>query len=251
MRNAVVLSALACVTLVTATATLTPALGQSKAVPAYAKSAIEDAARPAADKARDAVREPAAMLEFAGIRPGTIVAEYIPGGGYFTRIFSKAVGRNGRVYALMSPPAPGRAAAAVTIAADTANYPNVTVVQGDLAQIKPPVPVDVVWTSQNYHDLAPNVRSEMNKRAFEMLKPGGTYIVADHSAVVGTGDFDRSVLHRIDEALVQLEVRRAGFQYVGENNILRNRADPRTQRVFEQSLGRDTDQFILKFRKPR
>ena len=58
-------------------------------------------ARPAADTARDAARKPAVMVSFAGIKPGSKVADFIPGGGYFTRVFAEAVGPSGHVTALV------------------------------------------------------------------------------------------------------------------------------------------------------
>ena len=75
--------------------------------------AIADPNRPAADTERDANRKPAETLEFAGLRPGDRVAELLPGSGYFTRLFSKAVGANGRVYALVPAPAPDAPAGTV------------------------------------------------------------------------------------------------------------------------------------------
>ena len=63
------------------------------------KAALADPARPAADRARDAARHPGELLTFAGIRPGMKVADFIMGGGYWTRILAKAVGPQGKVYA--------------------------------------------------------------------------------------------------------------------------------------------------------
>lgn len=239
--------------LLAATATATTALSQNRApVSASTKKAIDDAARPKADKDRDAVREPAEMLAFAGIKPGSVVGELIPGGGYFTRIFAKAVAPNGHVYAFNNPAAAGRPAPAVVAIAADANYKsNVTAVLAPLNELKAPKPLDVVWTSQNYHDLPLASRGPINKAVFDALKPGGLYIVLDHSAVVGTGTYAAETgKHRIDENQVKLEVLKAGFKYVGESNILRNASDKRTETVFEKSLNRDTDQFILKFQKP-
>ena len=51
--------------------------------------------------------------------------------------------------------------------------------------------------------------------------------------------------------LVKLEVLRAGFVQAGESNVLRNPADTKTSRVFEGTVRGETDQFILKFTKPR
>src|SRR5262249_52898555 len=72
--------------------------GKAAAGSAYA-AAIGDAARPQADKDRDADRKPVEMLTFAGVKPGQKIGELLPGGGYFSRIFSKAVGPSGKVYA--------------------------------------------------------------------------------------------------------------------------------------------------------
>src|SRR3954468_14858960 len=63
------------------------------------KAAVADAGRPADDSKRDENRKPAEMLAFAGIGPGKVVVDMLPGAGYFTRIFAKAVEPNGRVYA--------------------------------------------------------------------------------------------------------------------------------------------------------
>lgn len=213
-------------------------------------AAVADAARPKADVERDANRKPAEMLAIAGVGPGSKVAELIPGGGYFTRIFSKAVGPSGRVYAVISPPNPQRPAAVKALAADPA-YPNITVIEGAVPQFTTPEKVDVVWTSQNYHDIPAAQRGQLNKAVFEALKPGGVYVVLDHSAPKGAGEAAHSTLHRADEDIVRAEIAAAGFQLVQAYDTLKNSGDDRTKRVFDAAVRGDTDQFILKYRKPR
>jgi len=71
------------------------------------KSAIADPIRPPEDVARDADRKPAELLAFAGVRSGMSIAELAPGGGYFTRILTSAVGSKGHVYAITAKPSPG------------------------------------------------------------------------------------------------------------------------------------------------
>src|SRR3954465_6753233 len=78
-------------------------LQAAEKIPSYITAAVADAGRPAEDKERDANRKPAETVQFAGVKPGSIVVELIPGKGYFTRIFSKVVGPKGKVYAV-SPP---------------------------------------------------------------------------------------------------------------------------------------------------
>ncbi len=230
------------------------------APPAYITAAIADPARPAADRERDADRKPAAMLEFAGIKPGMSVADLIPGAGYFTRLFSAAVGPKGKVYAVATAraadapaDAPDRSAAVRAIAAD-AHYANVTVEVVRLKEFSLAPPVDVVWTSQNYHDIH-NVKDlnvvDFDKAVFAALKPGGVFIVLDHSAPAGSGFTDTDTLHRIDEAAVKTEVESAGFRFAGESDVLRNKDDPRTAKVFDPAIRGRTDQFVLKFVKPK
>src|ERR1700722_3749941 len=74
------------------------------AVPANIAAAVADSNRPDADKTRDANRKPAETLTFAGIKPGAQVAGLLPGGGYFTRLFSKAVGGPGLFYSVVPAP---------------------------------------------------------------------------------------------------------------------------------------------------
>lgn len=229
------------------------------APPDYLAAAIADPNRPAADVARDADRKPAETLEFAGIRPGEQIAELLPGGGYFTRIMSKAVGSGGHIYALVprqnpdAPPnTPDFAARVKALAADP-SYANVSVVVEPFAQLKTPVPVDLVWTSQNYHDLhnLPGLDlTVFNQMVFESLKPGGIYFILDHATAPGAGASQTSTLHRIDPEIVKREVLAAGFVFVGESNLLRRPSDPHTAKVFDPSIRGRTDQFILKFKKP-
>ena len=88
----------AAATAVSLAACATPALDDG--APEAIAAAIADTARPEADRARDEARRPAEMLAFAGVRPGMTVLDAVPGGGYFTRLFAKAVGPGGAVYAL-------------------------------------------------------------------------------------------------------------------------------------------------------
>lgn len=229
------------------------ALSVTLAMPAMAKpapfmlSAVADAGRPAADTARDAARKPAEMLEFAGFRPGMKIGELLPGGGYFTRVFAKAVGPRGKIYAYV----PNTYAARMGDRMNPllAQYKNVELIKYD--ELTAPVPLDIVWTSQNYHDL--HLRGanaeKLNAEIFKALKPGGVYIVVDHRAKPGTYTADVDRLHRIDQASVIMEVQKAGFVLEDESMALRRTDDDYTKRPGE--IHDMSDQFVLKFRKPR
>ena len=228
----------------------------SKAVAA----AVADPARPQADRDRDADRKPAECIAFAGLKPGQRIADLLPGGGYFTRIFSGVVGPKGQVFAIAPPKRPDApadrpepAAAVRAIAAD-AHYQNVNVSVEKVAELKLPEKLDMVWTSQNYHDVH-NVQNidvgAFNKAVFESLKPGGIYIVIDHAAEKGTGFAVTSTLHRSDPDAVKTEVMAAGFEYVGSSDVIASPADDHKTAVFEKSLHDKTDRYVLKFRKPK
>jgi predicted methyltransferase len=229
-------------------------------VPKAIAEAVADSARPDADRQADADRKPAESVAFAGLKPGQKVADLWPGGGYFTRIFSAVVGQKGHVFAVpppkrpnAPPTAPDPAARVQAIAADP-HYSNVTVLQAMPAELSLPEPVDLVWTSRNYHDFhnIPNTDvGAINKAIFNALKPGGTFIVLDHAAEKGSGTRDTSTLHRIDPEAVKTEVEAAGFKFEGESDILHSANDPHTDKVFDASVRGKTDQFILKFRKPK
>jgi predicted methyltransferase len=231
-------------------------LSADSAPTAVIAAAVADSARPEADRARDVDRLPAELVALTGIRPGSKVAEIMPGGGYFTRIFSKVVGPQGVVYAwvLLPPPnaAPGRDLGAPLRALAESGYPNVKVAGLDPA-VPLPEQVDLVWTSLNYHDLhnRPNADlSATNRMALNALKPGGIYVVIDHAAEKGSGARDTSTLHRVDPELVRKEVTSVGFEVASESQLLRHAEDTHTLPSREVSRGK-TDQFVFLFRKPK
>src|SRR5882757_9811906 len=238
---------------------LTAVCAGAASIPDNIAAAVADGNRPDTDKTRDANRKPAEILAFTGVKSGAQVAELLPGGGYFTRLFSKAVGSSGHVYAVVPAPladapadVPDFAARVKAIAADP-NYANVSVVVEPFSQLGVPAPVDLVWTSQNYHDLHnfPGLDVGIfNKMVFDDLKPGGIYLILDHTAEEGSGGRDTKTLHRIDPEAVKKEVLAAGFVFVGSSNLLRQPSDNRSVKVFDPSVRGKTDQFILKFLRP-
>ena len=211
--------------------------------------------RPASDQARDAARKPDEMMRFAHVGSGARVVDFIPGGGYFTRVFAAAVGPTGQVYADVPKTLSDRAPEALTsieALAASPGYGRVAVVSS-FTQI-PRASVDVVWTAQNYHDLQGNLPAAdlqlVNAAIFAALKPGGYYVVVDHMARPGSGDTDSKTLHRIDPSLVEAEVVAAGFIVDGRSEALRNPADMHDKKVFDPSIRGHTDQFAIRFRKP-
>jgi predicted methyltransferase len=209
----------------------------------------------------DALTDPAMkgpeVIAFMGVKPGYKVADIIA--GRFVRALSRAVGPKGKVYAVMPEeivkPHPEGLAALKAVTADPA-YANVEIITTPFSSATLPSGLDVVFIRQNYHDLhdkfmGPADVPAFNKQVFAALKPGGVYVVLDHADAPGSGLAGTETRHRIDEATVKAEVLAAGFKLDGESNILRNPADDHSKMVFNPAIRGKTDQFLLKFRKPR
>ncbi len=222
--------------------TPSPAIAQALSDPARADQQDEDARRKAAE-----------VLAFSGVKPGDTVIDFIPGAGYWSRIFSAIVGSHGHVYALW-PQSSAQYATQALPALQARHLANLSAeVQADDTPAVPE-PVDLFWTVQNYHDMAnqgPQVLLAYNQAAYAALKPGGIYMVIDHADAAGSGLSGTASKHRIDKAVVIEQVQAAGFTLEAESTVLGNPADDHAAKVFDPAIKGHTDQFVLKFRKPR
>jgi len=257
MRSTVIAVLLAVALPTVALAHAQTANAHEASVSAAVQKAVNDPARHP-DSSEDARRKVGAVMMFAEVKPGQKVAELIPGSGYFTRVFSAIVGPQGQVYVVWpneyAKEDTDGVAGSGKLAADP-HYANVSVLTQPANQLSVPESVDLVFTSQNYHDYPDKFMGKvdpavLNKQVFDALKPGGLWVVIDHVAPAGSGMADTDTLHRIDPAIVKKQVEAAGFVFDGESNALRNPSDPHTIKVFDKSIRGHTDQFIYRFRKP-
>ena len=220
-------------------------------VPDYVAKAVADPSRPQTDVARDALRAPAETLAFAGVKPGMVVAEFFPSGGYYTRMLSDVVGPKGKVYGIENPKWDKGEDAKM---AAEPGHSNVAIAMVKFGEFVPPQKADLVWITQNYHDLhvaeyGPVDMAAFNKRVYDGLKPGGIYFILDHQANPGTDDAGIAKVHRIEKSVVIKEVAAAGFKLVGESNVLHRPADDHTKMSSDPAIKSHTDQFLLKFQK--
>ena len=227
------------------------------ALSSIVQKAVNDPAR-AADRPIDARRKIAQVMMFAEVKPGQKVLELMPGTGYFTRVFSAIVGPQGHVYTVW-PVVAGKYStksfAALTEVSKQPHYANISLLKQPAAKVSAPEPVDLVFTSQNYHDylnpsMGPVDMAKFDREVFAALKPGGLFVVIDHVAPAGAGASDTNTLHRIDPALVKKQVEEAGFVFDGQSDALSNPKDPHDIKVFDPSIRGHTDQFMYRFRKP-
>jgi predicted methyltransferase len=203
------------------------------------------------------MRKPAEVLALSGIKPGDKVGDFMPGQGYFTRLFSAVVGPSGHVYALVPAELAAKAPkipAAISALAAEPDHKNVTLIVAPTARTRAPEPLDLIWTSQNYHDVygffGADAAAQADAAVFRALKPGGRFVVIDHVANPGTAKTSPTTLHRIEPGVVKEQVLAAGFRLVATSDVLRNPADPHTLKVFDPAIRGHTDQFIMVFQKP-
>lgn len=227
-------------------------------LPAYVAHAAADPAR-RGQAGDDARRHGPEIVAFAGLRPGGKVLDLIPGAAYWTRLFAKTVGPRGHVYGVWPKAYADEAHQNVVdyeALGHSRDFANVSGSVQPTDRLTVPERVDLVFTSQNYHDYPDKFMGNLdpsvfNKAAFAALKPGGVLLIIDHAAEAGSGMRDTDTLHRIDPAIVRKQVTAAGFRFAGESRLLANPADDHKKAVFDKSIRGRTDQFVYKFVKPR
>jgi predicted methyltransferase len=237
--------------LVAATALLVGANVQAIDVAAV-NQALASADRSDADKALDAARKPAEVLDFLGLEPGMTVLDVMSGGGWYTEVLSLATGANGKVYMQNSEASLARGTTQATVDARLARLSNVELLKADATAdlTLPANSIDFAITNLNFHDVYN--RDPAAAQAFlvnikNALKPGAVFGLIDHAGNVGA---DNAALHRIPVEQVRAAVLEAGFEIAEESTLLHVATDDHTLSTSSAELERNTDRFALKLVKP-
>jgi predicted methyltransferase len=205
------------------------------------------------DRQTDQRRDPLKLLILTGAKPGMKVLDVGAGGGYSSELMARAVAPAGVVYAQNPADLGERAKTRFEARQKTPAGQNIT---GVVRPFDDPLPADVrdldlITFLFFYHDTTyMNVdRTEMNRKLFAALKPGGILVIADHSARPGDGTSVGKTLHRIEESALRKEIEAAGFKLVAEGDFWRHPEDTRDFSIQPPS-GKPIDEFVLKFQKP-
>jgi predicted methyltransferase len=221
------------------------------------QAAVESAERTAEDKALDAGRKPAELMNFLGIGRGMKVAELFAGGGYTAELMARLVGPEGEVW-LHNTPEVLQMFAEKPLTERLARLKMPYVLQVD-RPLTDPLPAEaknlhMVVMNLTYHDaVAQGVdRAAMNQAVWKALKAGGGYAIIDHAAKEGSGEAAAKELHRIDPKFVEEEVTKAGFILDRTSSMYANPQDTKDWNPSPMAAGdkRGTsDRFVLVFRK--
>lgn len=228
---------------------------------------LTDPNRPAEDRSRDPLRLPGKILDFSDVKSGDTILDIFAGAGWYTELFSRAVGKKGRVYAQNDEVIWRFAEQGIKQRTAENRLPNV--VRFDNMPIVdvsiPEETVDIVFTALNYHDLFFTDFTREGKKTilrdsivdykaalghlYKKMKNDGIFIIIDHAAKEGSGYDVANNQHRINPSLVKEQMSEAGFKLVEEAFYLRNSNDSLELSVFDQDIRGRTDRFIYKFAK--
>lgn len=223
--------------------------------------AVNNPARPEADVKRDINRKPEAVLKFFDVRPGMTVLDMYATGGYYTEMLSYIVGKKGTVITHNSNGYRKFVGQSINDRFLNGRLPNVEKIYAHPREIQlKPQSLDMALMVLIYHDMyvtnAKNLitadnRKNLISQILAGLKPGGILGIVDHAAPRGSGAEAATKWHRLSSSIVTKELVEFGFEFIDENTALRNRSDTHEISIFDKTVHRKTDRYILKFRKPK
>ena len=222
------------------------------------EKSIASPERTAADRERDAREKPAEVMAFAGVKPGMVIADIFAGGGYYSELFSGAVGDGGKVLAINNLAYVNYEKDNIKARFTEGRLRNVErrLVEASYMPIAPQS-VDLAVIVMSYHDVywidEKNGWAEINTDGFldsikRMLKPGGKLLIIDHNAAKGTGKEVVARLHRLNEDWARKSLESHGFVLEKTYDGLRNPDDQLDKPVFDAAVKGRTDRYVHLYR---
>jgi predicted methyltransferase len=231
--------------------------------PGPIEDAVNHSERLKVDRESDVARKPVDVLSFIGIKEGMTVFDVGSGGGYYTELVARIVEPDGRVVAHnVYAVADVFARDGIAERYSKIRIPGVTRVISEFKDIDLGVEqFDAVLMILAYHDVYYAVTNEnfvwtrtspsvFLKAIYDGLKPGGVVGLVDHADEPGAPIENVAERHRIDPAIVRRDFKAAGFVLEAEADFLANPGDDYSKSVFDPSVRRKTDRFVMRFRKP-
>jgi predicted methyltransferase len=232
--------------------------------------------RAAANRARDAHRNPRQTLLFFGIRPEMTVVEIAPAAGWYTEVIAPLLRERGRYVAALSPLDPSsensrrqhenfrRFLDAAPGALDKVEIAPFT--PGE--RILPDGTADMVLTFRNVHSwMARGAAERAFDSMYRALKPGGVLGVVEHRGNPQVPQDPQARTGYVNQAYAVRLIEAAGFRLVATAEINANPRDTKdypdgvwtlppvyarrdADREQYAAIG-ESDRFTLKFEKPR
>lgn len=258
MKRHTLLASVSLVLILTGCTATTTDTANSKAASVDFSSLLIDANRPAEDAKDDANRKPEAVMNFMGVSSGQTIFEMEAGGGYYTELFSKAVGTNGKVYMQNPQGFDGFLGDTDDKRLAENRLPNVEYVRTQFDNLPAETAsVDIVSWFLGPHEIyfVPEGTegfgdaSKTYAEIARILKDDGVFIAIDHVAPEGSGKQAGQDLHRIEQSIIVEEAKAVGLELVESSTILENLEDPLSISPFDPSVRRKTHRFLLKFKK--
>lgn len=212
--------------------------------------------RSAEDRARDAGRRPAAVIEFLGIEPGMRVLDMMAAGGWYTEVLSIAVGPEGHVvsqntdFGLQMREGANEKALSARLA--DGRMPNVSRLNKETIELSADDgPFDAGLTALNMHDIynrnGEDAAIAVLSAVYTTLRPGGIFGLIDHEGIAGNNNAE---LHRMVKADAIRVAEAAGFVVEADSDILQSDIDDMTQHMRSDGVRGNTNRFLLRLRKP-
>ncbi|NQZ81792.1 MAG: class I SAM-dependent methyltransferase [Colwellia sp.] len=207
---------------------------------------------------RDRNRDPVRALEFFGLKENMKVIEFAPGNGWYTKILAPVLNKKGELHlayksqwlnemndmlALNSFSSTKKLPIALDWNNEERRYQ-----LGDLSFAM--IDADMVLNIREYHNFNQEDKNKLNKATFEALKPGGTYVIVDHSRRHMAPETDE-LGRREDAVKVILDVQAAGFRLEKSSDMFYRPDDELRYEVGRKTIRGNTDRFTLVFKKPK